>query len=110
MEIKTKFELGQKVYAVNPPVNYESSHKVRAKSDSREWTIQEVRIYKHENSDIDGISTDIEYRVYDGEVVALFQEGELVATLQEWWTVRLDAAIARVEKIKGIINDLGEDI
>lgn len=104
MEIKTKFELGQKVYAVNPPVNYDSSHEVR------EWTILGVRISKHANSDIDGISTDIEYRAYDGEVVALFQEGELVATLQEWWTIRLDAAIARVEKIKGILNDLGEDI
>ena len=110
MEIKTKFELGQKVYAVNPPVNYDSSHRVRTKPDSREWKILGVRISKHANSDIDGILTDIVYRAYDGEVVALFQEGELVATLQEWWTVRLDAAIARVEKIKGILNDLGEDI
>lgn len=106
MEIKTKFELGQKVYAVNPPVKYDSSHEVRAKSDSREWTILGVRISEHANSDIDGISTDIEYRVYDGEVVALFQEGELVATLQEWWEYRLAIAKRRVDEIENIIESL----
>ena len=110
MEIKTKFNIDQKVYAVNPPVHYDSAHQVRTKADNREWEIRGIIISEHGNSDIDGVEYDIEYRCYDGEVVAIFQEGELVTTLEEWWESRLEVARARVKKIKGIIEDLKKDI
>ena len=107
MRIKTKFELGQEVFAVNPPIHFVGgSSNAFTKPDHRKWEIREIQISGHGNSDLDGIPCDIFYQVSDGMELVIFQEGELVATLQEWWENQLARKKNELDEIKGIIEDL----
>lgn len=100
MRINFKFDIDQTVYATNPG-------RGQSVATNEPLVISEAYVRLNGNRDIDGITYIKFYEVIrpNGERMT-FQEGELTASLMEWWKDKLYYAQMDVRSIKEKIERL----